>query len=156
MIAELMGFQFFTMGSRTDALHEVGYFTFSFEVAESDKMNGSLRMLWLPRKFLARYQFMRAGVDTGGTFSDCVMLAGGKVKIVEGLFHSRRCQRCDRRRGAETGTTGTPPTGSKGIGNREGNGREPSALEVIHGTMVGTKAARAPRRARGTYYHGRL
>ncbi len=35
------------------------------------------------RELLGRRQFMRIGVDTGGTFTDCVVLDGGQVKILK-------------------------------------------------------------------------
>jgi N-methylhydantoinase A len=75
---------------------------------------------------------MRFGVDTGGTFTDCVVLVQGKVKILK-VFS-------------------TPEDASRGI--LEGVGRlaeslQPAGpLEIIHGTTVGTNSLLERRGAR--------
>ena len=89
---------------------------------------------------------MRIGVDTGGTFTDCVVFAGGQVKILKLLS-----------------TPDDPSTaivqgvlklfGETTNAVRQGNtGRQrnaPSAvLEVVHGTTVGTNSLLERRGAR--------
>jgi len=75
---------------------------------------------------------MRFGVDTGGTFTDCVNLEGGEVKILK-VFS-------------------TPEDASRGI--LEGVRRLASSLqtrgplEIIHGTTVGTNSLLERRGAR--------
>lgn len=84
---------------------------------------------------------MRIGVDTGGTFTDCVVLDGGQVKIlkvfstpadasraiVEGVLQLAELNgpRADRR-------VKSP--------QRRAKNRARSLLEVIHGTTVGTNS----------------
>ena len=75
---------------------------------------------------------MRFGVDTGGTFTDCVVLEQGKVKILK-VFS-------------------TPEDASRGI--LEGVRRLAESfqaagpLEIIHGTTVGTNSLLERRGAR--------
>ncbi|MGA3324944.1 MAG: hydantoinase/oxoprolinase family protein [Terriglobia bacterium] len=92
---------------------------------------------------------MRIGVDTGGTFTDCVVLAGGLVKvlkvfstpvdvsnaIVEGVLQlaGEEIPANSRRK------KGQPPRGMKAA---------PSVLDVIHGTTVGTNSLLERRGAR--------
>ena len=67
---------------------------------------------------------IRLGVDTGGTFTDCVTLEGGEVRITK-LF-----------------STPGDPTRAIVEGVRQLMGPAPHvpALEIIHGTTVGTNA----------------
>ncbi len=75
---------------------------------------------------------MRFGVDTGGTFTDCVVLERGKVKILK-VFS-------------------TPEDASRGIlegVRRLGEPFQPAGpLEIIHGTTVGTNSLLERRGAR--------
>ncbi len=75
---------------------------------------------------------MRFGVDTGGTFTDCVVLEQGKVKILK-VFS-------------------TPEDASRGIlegVRRLGESLQPAGpLEIIHGTTVGTNSLLERRGAR--------
>ena len=75
---------------------------------------------------------MRFGVDTGGTFTDCVVLEQGKVKILK-VFS-------------------TPEDASRGIlegVRRLGESFQPAGpLEIIHGTTVGTNSLLERRGAR--------
>jgi len=67
---------------------------------------------------------MRVGVDTGGTFTDCVVLERGAIKILK-VFS-------------------TPEDPSRGIlegVSRLANSVQPAgSLEIIHGTTVGTNS----------------
>ena len=66
---------------------------------------------------------MRIGVDTGGTFTDCVVLDGSRFKILK-VFS-------------------TPEDPAKAIvqASRHLGGRTPGdALTLIHGTTVGTNS----------------
>jgi N-methylhydantoinase A len=75
---------------------------------------------------------MRVGVDTGGTFTDCVILADGEVKILK-VFS-------------------TPEDASRGILEGVRRSIEPfplaGRLEIIHGTTVGTNSLLERRGAR--------
>ena len=75
---------------------------------------------------------MRFGVDTGGTFTDCVVLEQGKVKILK-VFS-------------------TPEDASRGIlegVRRLAESLQPAGpLEIIHGTTVGTNSLLERRGAR--------
>jgi N-methylhydantoinase A len=75
---------------------------------------------------------MRFGVDTGGTFTDCVVLERGQVKILK-VFSTPE----DASRGILAGVRrlaeSLPPTGP---------------LEIIHGTTVGTNSLLERRGAR--------
>ena len=74
---------------------------------------------------------MRIGVDTGGTFTDCVVLEGSEVKILK-VFS-------------------TPDDAARAIleGVRQLAGKQPQALlEIIHGTTLGTNSLLERRGAR--------
>ena len=64
------------------------------------------------------------GIDTGGTFTDCVYRTGGRVEVLKTPFHARRSRPRDSARP------------SRQIASR----REPSELEIRHGTTVATNA----------------
>jgi N-methylhydantoinase A len=92
---------------------------------------------------------MRIGVDTGGTFTDCVVLAGGQVRILK-VFStpadasSAIVQGVLQLMGEEIPADGPsnedqPPRRKKAA---------PSVLEVIHGTTVGTNSLLERRGAR--------
>jgi len=73
---------------------------------------------------------MRIGVDTGGTFTDCVVFDGARVEIVK-VFS-------------------TPETAARGIlegVQRLARGRAPG-IDVVHGTTVGTNSLLERRGAR--------
>ncbi len=73
----------------------------------------------------ARQSALRIGVDTGGTFTDCVVLDGGQLKVLK-IF-----------------STPAEPSGAivQGIFQLgDGHRRSPAMLEVIHGTTVGTNS----------------
>lgn len=92
---------------------------------------------------------MRIGVDTGGTFTDCVVLANGQVKIlkvfstptdastaiVEGVLQLA----------AEEIAASSHRNKHQG---RRGKKAAPSVLDVIHGTTVGTNSLLERRGAR--------
>ena len=92
---------------------------------------------------------MRIGVDTGGTFTDCVILARGQVKvlkvfstpadassaIVEGVL---KLAEVGIRAGARRDTH-PPPRATRA---------NPAVLEIIHGTTVGTNSLLERRGAR--------
>ena len=102
-----------------------------------------------PRKPLSREPSIRIGVDTGGTFTDCVVLDGGQVKvlkvfstpadpsesIVQGIFKI-----------ANDGSLG--PQYRDKVRNGQGTDASSSVLEVIHGTTVGTNSLLERRGAR--------
>lgn len=78
-----------------------------------------------------RFALMRIGVDTGGTFTDCVVLDGPEIKILK-VFS-------------------TPDDSTRAIleGVRRLAGTlAPAQLEVIHGTTVGTNTVLERRGAR--------
>jgi N-methylhydantoinase A len=74
---------------------------------------------------------MRIGVDTGGTFTDCVMFAGSQVKILK-VFS-------------------TPTDSTRAILDgvrRLAEGEAAEVLDIIHGTTVGTNSVLERRGAR--------
>lgn len=74
---------------------------------------------------------MRIGVDTGGTFTDCVVLEDGQIKVLK-VFS-------------------TPDDAARAILNgvrRLVATRQPSSLDIIHGTTVGTNSLLERRGAR--------
>ena len=74
---------------------------------------------------------MRIGVDTGGTFTDCVMFAGSQVKILK-VFS-------------------TPTDSTRAILDgvrRLAEGEAAEVLDIIHGTTVGTNSLLERRGAR--------
>ena len=73
---------------------------------------------------------MRIGVDTGGTFTDCVTVKGGAVKILK-VFSSENPARAI----------------VDGV-SRMLNGHQPPRLEVVHGTTIGTNSLLERRGAR--------
>jgi len=66
---------------------------------------------------------MRIGVDTGGTFTDCVVVEGGAVKILK-VFSTPD----DAARGIAQGVRQLARTGKT------------AALEIVHGTTIGTNS----------------
>ncbi len=92
---------------------------------------------------------MRIGVDTGGTFTDCVVLSGGQVKILK-VFSTP----ADASSAIVQGVlqlAGDETSAGKRLDKHQrprGVSEEPSALEVIHGTTVGTNSLLERRGAR--------
>jgi N-methylhydantoinase A len=92
---------------------------------------------------------MRIGVDTGGTFTDCVVLTGGQVKVLK-VFSTP----ADASRAIVQGVLQLAgeenPAGSRRSKHRRPRGKnaEPSVLELIHGTTVGTNSLLERRGAR--------
>ncbi len=68
---------------------------------------------------------MRIAFDTGGTFTDCVYLRGGRLEILKVPFHAAQTFRCNR-----------PCAGKNPCRNRSNL----SGLELVCGTTVGTNA----------------
>ena len=92
---------------------------------------------------------MRIGVDTGGTFTDCVVLAGGQVKILK-VFStpadaSSAIVQGVRQLAGEENLAGSRRNKHP---RPQGKTAEPSVLEVIHGTTVGTNSLLERRGAR--------
>jgi len=75
---------------------------------------------------------MRVGVDTGGTFTDCVILERGEVKVLK-VFSTPE----DASRGILEGVRRLAPPGRSG-----------TPLAIIHGTTVGTNSLLERRGAR--------
>jgi len=89
---------------------------------------------------------MRIGVDTGGTFTDCVVLAGGQVKVLK-VFSipadagNAIVQGVLQLAGEEIRTP-------RGKGEHLRRREAPPSVEVIHGTTVGTNSLLERRGAR--------
>jgi len=92
---------------------------------------------------------MRIGVDTGGTFTDCVVLAGGQVKVLK-VFSTPADA-------SSAIVQGVLVLAGDEIRPRHRRGKDhwprrreaaPSILEVIHGTTVGTNSLLERRGAR--------
>ncbi|MGO8790817.1 MAG: hydantoinase/oxoprolinase family protein [Terriglobia bacterium] len=90
---------------------------------------------------------MRIGVDTGGTFTDCVVLAGGQVKILK-IFSTP----ADASAAIVEGVLQLAGEDSSSSGrinkSRQAKKAASSVLEVIHGTTVGTNSLLERRGAR--------
>jgi len=78
---------------------------------------------------------MRIGVDTGGTFTDCVRMEGSEVRILK-VFSTPD----DAARGIAEGV--------RGLATPTDEARRRQPLEVIHGTTVGTNTLLERRGAR--------
>jgi len=92
---------------------------------------------------------MRIGVDTGGTFTDCVVLAGGQVKVLK-VFSTPADASNAIVQGVRQLAGEEIPTHkgkNKGQHLRESEA-SPAVLEVIHGTTVGTNSLLERRGAR--------
>lgn len=94
-------------------------------------------------------EIIRIGVDTGGTFTDCVILSGGQVKVLK-VFSTPK----DASQAIVEGVMQLVD-GENAVADAEQKpGRllrtksAPSMLEVIHGTTVGTNSLLERRRAR--------
>lgn len=78
----------------------------------------------MPKRAPIIRQPIRVGIDTGGTFTDCVTLEGGEIRITK-VFS----------------TPDDPARGIvDGVGQLIGPLARVPALEIIHGTTVGTNA----------------
>ncbi len=93
------------------------------------------------RELLGRRQFMRIGVDTGGTFTDCVVLDGGQVKILKVFSTPADASRAIVEGVLQLAELKDPPSARRVKGpQRRVKNRARSLLEVIHGTTVGTNS----------------
>ena len=92
---------------------------------------------------------MRIGVDTGGTFTDCVVMAGGQVKVLK-VFSTPADASSAIIQGVLQLAGGGTPAGSRRDKDHQPRGRKapPAVLEVIHGTTVGTNCLLERRGAR--------
>jgi N-methylhydantoinase A len=92
---------------------------------------------------------MRIGVDTGGTFTDCVVLAGGQVKILK-VFSTPADASTAIVQGVLQLAKNHIPAARRTSKDQQSRGKQatPSALEVIHGTTVGTNSLLERRGAR--------
>jgi len=92
---------------------------------------------------------MRIGVDTGGTFTDCVVLARGQVKILK-VFSTPADASSAIVEGVLQLAGKEIPAGSRSNKDQRPRGKKtaPSVLEVIHGTTVGTNSLLERRGAR--------
>jgi len=83
---------------------------------------------------------MRIGVDTGGTFTDCVVLEQGQIKILKVFSTPADASRAIVEGVLELAGEKTAP--APGRRHQQPQGRKPSApvLELIHGTTVGTNS----------------
>ena len=92
---------------------------------------------------------MRIGVDTGGTFTDCVVLAGGQVKILK-VFSTPADASSAIVQGVLQLAGEKIPVDSRSNEDQPPRRKKaaPSVLEVIHGTTVGTNSLLARRGAR--------
>jgi N-methylhydantoinase A len=92
---------------------------------------------------------MRIGVDTGGTFTDCVVLAGGQVKVLK-VFSTPADASNAILQGVLQLAGEEIPAGSRRNRDQRLRGKKasPSVLEVIHGTTVGTNSLLERRGAR--------
>ncbi len=84
---------------------------------------------------------MRIGVDTGGTFTDCVVLAGGQVKILK-VFSTPADASSAIVQGVLQLAGEKIPVDSRSNEDQPPRRKKaaPSVLEVIHGTTVGTNS----------------
>jgi N-methylhydantoinase A len=79
---------------------------------------------------------MRIGVDTGGTFTDCVVFCGAEIKILK-VFSTPG----DAARGILEGVWQLHRAGlHAGTAATQGGARNPESLDLIHGTTVGTNS----------------
>lgn len=92
---------------------------------------------------------MRIGVDTGGTFTDCVVLAGGQVKILK-VFSTPADASSAIVEGVLQLAGQEIPAANQKRKDKESRRRNaaPTVLEVIHGTTVGTNSLLERRGAR--------
>ncbi len=92
---------------------------------------------------------MRIGVDTGGTFTDCVVLARGQVKILK-VFSTPADASAAIVQGVLQLAGDEIPPARRTNKNQQSKGKRtaPSVLEVIHGTTVGTNSLLERRGAR--------
>jgi N-methylhydantoinase A len=91
---------------------------------------------------------MRIGVDTGGTFTDCVILSGGQVKVLKVFSTPADASKAIVEGVGQLAAEETPADSRRRQNRRQGVRALPSALEVIHGTTVGTNSLLERRGAR--------
>jgi len=89
---------------------------------------------------------MRIGVDTGGTFSDCIVFTGGEVKVLKLLSTPE-----DASNAIVQGVlklVGEETIRQRKTGRRGAPHAQSTVLDVIHGTTVGTNSLLERRGAR--------
>jgi len=91
---------------------------------------------------------MRIGVDTGGTFTDCVVLAGGKVRILKVFSTPADASHAIVQGVRQLAEEGNSASRLKDKRRPWGSPAALSVLEVIHGTTVGTNSLLERRGAR--------
>ena len=87
---------------------------------------------------------MRIGVDTGGTFTDCVVLDGAEIRILK-VFSTPSDAARGILEGVEQLRRSVAQAGH--VGRRKAAAK-PEPLELIHGTTVGTNSLLERRGAR--------
>ncbi|MFZ0963551.1 MAG: hydantoinase/oxoprolinase family protein, partial [Terriglobia bacterium] len=98
----------------------------------SRRVGGTRRLSTLP-------QSMRIGVDTGGTFTDCVIQANGRVRVLKVFSTSADAGAAIVEGVLQLAGEEIAPSRRNRDGRR-GSKAAPSALELIHGTTVGTNS----------------
>jgi N-methylhydantoinase A len=83
---------------------------------------------------------MRIGVDTGGTFTDCVILSRGKVKVLKVFSTPIDASQAIAAGVGQLAADEASADNRRIQMSRQGRGSLPPALEVIHGTTVGTNS----------------
>jgi N-methylhydantoinase A len=92
---------------------------------------------------------MRIGVDTGGTFTDCVVLARGQVKVLKVFSTPADASTAIVEGVLQLAAEGVHPGSHRNTDlPLRGKDAAPSVLEVIHGTTVGTNSLLERRGAR--------
>ncbi len=92
---------------------------------------------------------MRIGVDTGGTFTDCVMLSRGQVQVLKVFSTPADASRAIVEGVHKLVETAAQTRGrAKSAAPRTAPEPHPTPLEIIHGTTVGTNCLLERRGAR--------
>jgi N-methylhydantoinase A len=92
---------------------------------------------------------MRIGVDTGGTFTDCVVFAGGQVKILKVFSTPEDASSAIVQSILRVAGDTIAARGRRSAGEQASAGEAaPSLLDMIHGTTVGTNSLLERRGAR--------
>jgi len=91
---------------------------------------------------------MRIGVDTGGTFTDCVALMGGQVQILKVFSTPADASSAIVQGVLQLAGERIPATRRKTVRKSQGREAAPAELDIIHGTTVGTNSLLERRGAR--------
>ena len=92
---------------------------------------------------------MRIGVDTGGTFTDCVILAGGRVKVLKVFSTPADASHAIIKGVRQLAEEAVVSASRRNQDHRQRSKKTPpTLLEVIHGTTVGTNSLLERRGAR--------